>query len=102
MNEKERQVLEAQLYSIDRHRAELGLVAGTFPPHDFRREAIEREIASLERTELRSPRASALPERHKLPSRLAGSYAHLSGSRCDLAREMSDSPKRCWARLLKL
>jgi hypothetical protein len=47
MNEKERQVLEAQLYSIDRHRAELELVAGTFPPHDFRREAIEREIASL-------------------------------------------------------
>jgi hypothetical protein len=47
MNEKERQVLEAQLYSIDRHRAELELVAGTLPPHDFMREAIEREIAGL-------------------------------------------------------
>jgi hypothetical protein len=52
MNEKERQVLEAQLYSIDRHRAELELVAGTFPPHDFMREAIEREIASLWRRRL--------------------------------------------------
>ena len=59
MNEK-----EAQLYSIDRHRAELELVASTFPPHDFRREAIEREIASLERrrveiaTRLGTPRAA--------------------------------------------